>query len=409
MRLRFPDDFVWAAAVAAGAVEGMRRDDGRTDSVWDRFWRHHGVAGPLDAETAADHLRRFKDDIEDAAGLGLDALRFSLSWSRILPAGRGAPNTAGLDTYDHYVDVLLDAGITPIPTLYHWDLPQALQDDGGWVNRRTAFDLGELARVAAERLGDRVSTWFTIEQPAVVAHRGHRLGDHAPEVRDDTAARTAAHHLLLGHALAAQELRQAVRDARVGIVAASSVDHASPGGDAWFLDLLGGRGHLGGDTPAVEVVLPGDLDRIAEPIDVLGVAHGYPAAPPHGQGVQPSLFELLGAIDARALAPALFVTIALSPLAGPGRHDGERIASLRESLAQVHLAMRRGIPVEGVAVWSLLDGIDFAEGAGTHRGLFDVDPLTLHRTRRDSAAWFAQVAADGTVVIDDPAGGAGPG
>lgn len=213
----FPVDFVWGAAASAYQTEGAVDEDGRGESIWDRFCTRPGAV--LNGETgtvACDSYHRWREDIDLVEGLGVDAYRFSIAWPRVVPEGRGRVNPAGLDFYDRFVDGLLDAGVRPFVTLYHWDLPQPLEDRGGWPERDTAFAFAEYVDVVAERLGDRVEDWITICEPRVVSWLGYGTGEHAPGRRSTTDALSAAHHLLLGHALAAERLR-AHGDARVGI------------------------------------------------------------------------------------------------------------------------------------------------------------------------------------------------
>src|SRR5215211_348426 len=206
----FPADFIWGAATAAYQIEGAVHEDGRGESIWDRFSHTPGkVTNGDTGDVACDHYHRWPEDIALMRELGLDAYRFSIAWPRILPTGRGAVNAAGLDFYDRLVDGLLAAGIAPYATLYHWDLPQALQDAGGWTNRATATAFAEYADVVARRLGDRVASWATHNEPLCTTIIGHLIGEHAPGLRDLGAAYQATHHVLLSHGLGAQALRAA--------------------------------------------------------------------------------------------------------------------------------------------------------------------------------------------------------
>jgi beta-glucosidase len=301
---RFPEGFVWGAATAAYQIEGAVAEDGRGPSIWDTF--SHTPGKTLNGDTgdvACDHYHRWRDDIALMRALGIGAYRFSIAWPRVQPQGMGGPNEAGLAFYDRLVDGLLDAGITPFATLYHWDLPQALQDRGGWARRETADAFAAYVDLVARRLGDRVKHWITHNEPWVITFLGHVLGEHAPGLRDWGLALPVSHHLLLSHGRATAALRAARGDAQVGITLNLSPAHPATGSAAdrdaarrfdgylnrWFLDPLFGRGYpadmvgrYGGEPP----VEAGDLAAIAAPIDFLGVNYYHPttvrAAPTGG-------------------------------------------------------------------------------------------------------------------------------
>jgi beta-glucosidase len=293
--MHFPDEFLWGAGTSAYQIEGATREDGRGLSVWDVFAdtpgrTHNGDTG----ENAADHYHRMRQDIALLAEMGLNAYRFSIAWPRILPDGTGTPNPAGLAFYDRLVDTLLEHGITPVATLYHWDLPLALYEQGGWRSRATAFAFADYAEVMARRLGDRVRWWITQNEPWCSAYLGYVSGQHAPGIRQDPqAAVDVSHHLLLSHGLAVPRIRAAAAsagsDLRVGIAlnlfpifaadarqeTVRAVERAHAFHNRWFLDPL-----FRGDYPAelfadlgagAPPILPGDLDLIGTPIDFLGV------------------------------------------------------------------------------------------------------------------------------------------
>ncbi|MGE3590526.1 MAG: family 1 glycosylhydrolase, partial [Ilumatobacteraceae bacterium] len=207
--LRFPAQFVWGAATSSYQIEGATEADGRGDSIWDRFCRLPGrIADGSDGAVACDHFHRWRDDIGMMSALGLTGYRFSVAWPRVMPDGRGRVNSRGLDFYERLVDALLDAGITPYPTLYHWDLPQALEDRGGWTARSTAVAFAEYTEAVVDRLGDRVQDWMTINEPYVVANHGYLTGEHAPGRRSVAESLAASHHLLLAHGLALDRIRR---------------------------------------------------------------------------------------------------------------------------------------------------------------------------------------------------------
>jgi beta-glucosidase len=289
----FPADFLWGVATAAYQIEGAVREDGRGPSIWDTYCHTPGkVANGDTGDVACDHYHRWREDIALMRELGVTAYRFSIAWPRVVPLGDGEVNRAGLDFYDRLVDALLDAGITPFPTLYHWDLPQALQDRGGWPNRRTAERFGEYAAVVAGALGDRVRDWATLNEPFCTAWIGHLQGRMAPGVADLTAAVRASYHLHLGHGRAVAAIRAAVPDARVGIVnnlspyepatdreadRAAAV-RADGHGNRWWLDPLHGRGYPQDMVELYGVELPvrdGDLAAIAAPLDWLGLNYYF--------------------------------------------------------------------------------------------------------------------------------------
>ena len=293
---QFPDGFLWGTASSACQIEGGAGDGGRGDSIWDRFARRPGrVADGATPAVACDHYHRYRDDVALMARLGLGAYRFSIAWPRIYPRGYGAVNRTGLDFYDSLTDALLEHGITPVPTLYHWDLPQGLQSRGGWQARDTARYFADFTEQVARRLGDRVGLWTTLNEPQVAAHLGHEHGIHAPGRRGLAGALQAAHHLLLAHGLALQVLRDLVPRARVGI--ALNLAPVHPAGDSaadaaaasradgyfnrWYLDPL-----LRGAYPEdlqdayrelelLPEVAEGDAEAIAAPLDFVGVNYYF--------------------------------------------------------------------------------------------------------------------------------------
>ena len=219
MTLSFPSGFLWGAATAAFQIEGAWDEDGKGESIWDRFSQTPGkIANGDNGNIACDHYHRYADDIALMQQIGLQAYRFSISWPRILPTGRGTANPLGLDFYERLVDALLAAGIQPFITLYHWDLPQALQDQGGWAQREVCGYFAEYAAMLVERLGDRVSHWATFNEPRIVTDHGHRTGEHPPGVREPQVALQVGHHLMVAHGMAVQAMRAAARDLQVGIV-----------------------------------------------------------------------------------------------------------------------------------------------------------------------------------------------
>ena len=452
----FPDGFLWGAATSAQQIEGAARTDGRGESIWDRFAAEPGrIADGSTPAVACDHYHRWRRDLALMRRLGLGAYRFSIAWPRIQPAGRGPANAAGLDFYDALVDGLLEAGIEPFPTLYHWDLPQALQDAGGWPARDTVDAFADYAALVARRLGDRVKRWVTHNEPWCIAVLGHEEGHHAPGLKDPAAALAAAHHLLLSHARAAAVLRDLAPGAEVGLV--HNHTPAFPAADTeadrdaarwfdgffnrWFLDpVFRGAypadavvdrvraGHLAG--PELPFVREGDLAEIAAPVDFLGVNYysrvvmeagpdGKPRARPapadrrttqmgweyYPDGLRAALVHVHEAYA----PPALYVTENGAAYDDPPEADGRvadrlRVDYLHDHLLAAREAIAAGVPLRGYFAWSLLDNFEWAHGYRKTFGLFAVEAQTLRRIPKESASWYrAAAAANAVPPVDAPA------
>jgi beta-glucosidase len=434
----FPNDFLWGAATAAYQIEGAAYEDGRGESIWDRFCATPGKVRNGDTgAVACDFYHRYPEDIALMRDLGLDAFRFSIAWPRILPEGRGRVNQAGLDFYDRLVDELLANGIQPFPTLYHWDLPQVLEDVGGWPERATAEAFVEYVEVVASRLGDRISSWITHNEPWVAAWLGHSLGVHAPGRTNTQDALSAAHHLLLSHGWATEVLRRESPGSEVGI--ALALTHTYPATDSegdraaawwadgsfnrWYLDPLYGRGypadmveHFAPEGPPVQ---DGDLEAIAAPTDFLGANYYFRqlvSEDPNGDRpilvrdpnwsftamgweVYPDgLRDLLTRLRDDYALPGIYIFengAAYDDLRG---HDGdvvdpERQAYFDEHLAAVGDAIEDGVPVRGYFAWSLLDNFEWAEGYSKRFGLVYVDYPTLERVPKGSFYWYRDFIA----------------
>jgi len=288
--IEFAPDFLWGVATSAYQIEGAIAEDGRGESIWDRFCRTPGrIADGQTADIAADHYHRWRQDVDLIAGLGVNAYRFSVAWPRVVPAGHGTVNGAGLDFYDRLVDALLDRGVEPFVTLYHWDLPQVLEDGGGWTVRTTAEAFADYAAHVVERLGDRVQRWLTINEPGCIVQAGYRSGIHAPGRSSAADALAAAHYLLVAHGLAVERIRSLAPQAQVGIAVdlwpqhpaslhlldleAAALSHDRL--NRWYLDPLAGKGYppraIATAAWHQKEIGPGDLDLIAAPIDFLGV------------------------------------------------------------------------------------------------------------------------------------------
>lgn len=449
----FPAGFLWGVATSAQQVEGGRREGGRGDSIWDRFAAEPGrITDGSNCDLTCDHYRLWRDDIALMRRMGLGAYRFSIAWPRVLPTGRGAVNSSGLDFYDALVDGLLAAGLEPFPTLYHWDLPAPLQDRGGWADRDTAAAFVEFTEAVTARLGDRVKRWTTHNEPWCAATLGYEEGHHAPGLREPATGIRAAHHLLLSHGWACEAIRSRVPGAEVGIVLihcpARPLRDTAGDRDAarwfdgffnrWYLDPVFrgsypadavadrvSRGHLpGGGMPFVR---QGDLEAISAPLDFLGLNYysrslmttgpdGRPVAapPPPGAGVTDMGWEVYadGLREAlvrvhRDYAPKrVYVTengaAYDDPADAGGRiRDARRIDYLRGHLRAARAAMDEGVPLAGYFLWSLLDNFEWGYGFSKKFGLFAVDPVDRRRIPKDSAHWYAKVAATNVVGDDD--------
>jgi beta-glucosidase len=437
----FPPGFLWGVSTSAYQIEGAWNEDGRGPSIWDTFCRQPGrIADGTSGDVACDHYHRWREDVQLLRDLGVQAYRFSISWPRVLPNGTGRVNAAGLDFYDRLVDALAGAGIQAWPTLYHWDLPQALQDQGGWRDRRIVAAFVEYAEVVAKRLGDRVRGWITHNEPFIAAIFGHYTGEHAPGLKDAHAAFQAAHHLLLSHGRATLALRALQPKTPVGIalslspVDAASVtaeDHAAAQRldgwlNRWYLDplfraaypsdLLGALGTL---APVME---SNDLTEINVPLDFLGVNYytrvvaqqdpsqpltqARTVMPPAAETCMmwevypPGLPRLLERLGRDYSVKSLLVTENGMPLPDVldthGRiDDGPRIAYLRRHLDGVQQCIEKGVPVHGYFTWSLLDNFEWALGYGPRFGLVHVDFATQRRRPKGSAAWYGHLARTG--------------
>jgi beta-glucosidase len=457
--VRFPPSFRWGVATSAYQIEGGVDLDGRGPSIWDTFCETPGrVRNGATGAVTADHRRRMRDDVELIASLGIGTYRFSVAWPRVQPSGRGAPNQPGLDFYRDLVDALLTHGIEPAVTLYHWDLPQALEDDGGWPVRATSGRFAEYAGLVGDALGDRVGHWTTINEPWCSAMLGYSAGVHAPGRTEPAAAVAAAHHLLLGHGLAVDALRDTVRtpDAEIGVdvnpypvVAAGDreEDHDAArrvdgvANRLWYDAILQGRypDDVLADFRAVsdlEHIRTGDLEQIARPIDALGLNYyrrhhvrhapgasaagttaqwpGSPdvdlVAPPgpvtsSGWAIEPDgLCEALRDVVSEYETPPLYVHengAAFVDTVGPDGQidDVGRTAFLEAHVRAAHDALASGVDLRGYFVWTLLDNFEWAEGYDPHYryGIVHVDSETLERTPKASARWYSELARTGSL------------
>jgi beta-glucosidase len=426
----FPADFVWGVATSSFQIEGASSQDGKGASIWDTFCRVDGaIADHSNGDVACDHYARLEEDLDLIASLGVNAYRFSVSWPRVQPLGSGAWNEAGLAFYERLVQGLIARNIQPYLTLNHWDLPQALQDQGGWASRATVHHFVAYAQGVAARLGDSVVSITTHNEPWVMAFLGHESGIFAPGIKNRATGLQVAHHLLLSHGLALQALRNQGCTADLGIVLNLSPMHPATPSAAdqasavledgklmrWYLDpLFKGAypadvlAHFGADAPQVQA---GDMAAIATSIDFLGINYysrsvisadqswdakqGGKALTDMGWEVYPEgLTELLIRLHDDYPMPPIYITenggAFKDALAGKAIHDLDRTSYLQQHIAALGDAMDAGVPIKGYMVWSLLDNFEWAFGYEKRFGIVHVDFATQQRTLKDSALWYRE-------------------
>jgi beta-glucosidase len=433
----FPPGFLFGVATSAYQIEGAHDADGKRPSIWDVFCRQPGaIADASTGNVACDHYHRYREDVQRMAALGLDAYRFSISWPRVVGDGDKV-NPRGLDFYDRLVDALLEMQIRPFATLYHWDLPQSLQENGGWASSETVDRFAELAHVVGARLGDRVRDWITINEPEVAAFVGHAHGRHAPGLRDPQLALRVAHQLLLAHRAAAIAIRADVPRARVGISLNLAPVHPASGSDVdadaahrvdgyqnrWYLDAVSGRGYPSDmvtwygallDAGAVAEMRSynGDLDFLginyysrqvvrAAPGELLGAQHVQIGDATHttmGWEVYPQgLSEILQRVARDYRPRALYVTengASFDDQPREGRvNDPARTGYLATHFAEAARAIAAGVPLEGYFVWSLMDNFEWDHGYTKRFGIVYVDYATQQRTDKGSARWYKRFLA----------------
>jgi beta-glucosidase len=435
----FPADFAWGFAASAYQIEGATTEGGRGTSIWDTFVRRSGaIADGSTGDVACDHYHRYAEDVRLLADLGARAYRFSVGWSRIQPLGTGPVNQPGLDFYQRLVDALLDAGVQPLINLFHWDLPQALQDQGGFATPRVVDWFTDYASLLATHLGDRVKDWMTFNEPAVFAFLGHADGIHAPGLRDWPTAIRVADNQLRAHAAAAKAIRTLVADARIGV--AIDVNQVAPATDserdraaarqwsaardAWFLDPLFGRGYpaLGleahrdaGHLDGIELGEPpaGDLDYVGlnyyrrDSVSArsdrafdweIGAASGSEQTQMGWHIAPDGLRDALVELTRTYAPPEIVVTENGAAYPDPVDADGcvrdtDRVRYLARHVAAASEALDAGVPLTGYYVWSLLDNFEWSLGYSRRFGLVHVDFDTQRRTPKDSARWFQRLTA----------------
>jgi len=446
--VRFPDTFSWGTATASYQVEGAWDEDGKGESIWDRFSHTEGriITGDTGDRTC-DQYHRYKDDVALMKELGLRGYRFSISWPRIFPDGKGKVNQKGLDYYSRLIDELLAAGITPFPTLYHWDLPQALQDEGGWANRDIVPHFAEYARTCVDALGDRVKSWMVFNEPAVFTHMAYFSGVMAPGIRDPRLAMQSSHVVNLAQGEAMRAMRATGKIDAVGSAysmtatypaSASAEDSAAADrlhgfANDWFL-----RPVMKGEYPRCYIemdrmlermdVRPGDMESMKEPLDFIGInlynrdivadAPGdrnlgvtrLPLPGPKTQfpsEVHPAaIYRMIMRVSDEYGRPPLYVTEnGCSYDDGPGAdgrvHDQRRVDYLQGYIGQVGRALAEGADLRGYYLWSLIDNFEWAFGFSQRFGIIYCDFDTLKRTVKDSGYWYRDLIKTGQIEYDE--------
>jgi beta-glucosidase len=444
--MSFPTDFAWGAATSSYQIEGAVREDGKGPSIWDTFTHTPGrIANGDTGDVACDHYHRWPEDVDLMAAHGLTAYRFSVSWARVQPDGRGAPNQRGLDFYRRLTEALRERGTRPALTLNHWDIPQALQDAGGWQSRDTVDRFADYTRLVVEALGDRVEWWITHNEPWIISALGYRLGIHAPGWRDTEAELRTAHHLLLSHGAAVEAYRASGASAPIGITLNLLPTYPQTDSEAdaraavlsdgytnrWYLEPVFNGAYpsdmLGyfGERFSLDWIRDGDLERVARPIDFLGVNYyarrvvraprpdeqaefawvvrtetttGIPTSDLGWEMTPDVLRDLLVHLRDTYRSPTIMVTengcSLRDEVADDGRvHDPRRIAFFDGHLRAVREAIGAGVDVRGYFAWSLLDNFEWAEGYEPRFGLVYVDYATQRRIPKDSFAWYREVIA----------------
>lgn len=445
---QFPADFIWGVATSSFQIEGAAKKDGKGPSIWDTFCETPGnITDGTNGLIACEHYDRYQQDIDLIASLGVNAYRFSISWPRVQPLGSGAFNEAGLAFYERLVDGLLAKGITPFVTLNHWDIPQALQDLGGWENRDTVHRFVDYALAIFARLGNKVGAYTTHNEPWVIAILGNESGIFAPGIKSRATAMQVSHHLLLSHGMALQALRDKGCTKPLGIVL--NLSPTVPATDSaqdlakvrledgrllrWYMDPLFKKSYpqdvldaLGEDAPHI---LPGDLDTIATPMDYLGVNYytrsvvsadgswspkksGLPLNDMDWEIYPEGLTQLLVRMKRDYAIPPVYITenggAFPDPLTTTGVHDHDRVQYIDQHIAALADAMEQGVTVHGYMVWSLLDNFEWSSGYAKRFGIIHVDYDTQRRTYKDSAHWYRHFLAhqkqlnkpDGTCAIE---------
>jgi beta-glucosidase len=437
----FPRDFLWGTATASYQVEGAAREDGRSESIWDRFARTPGkVYGGENGDVSVDQYHRYREDIKLMQEAGIQAYRFSIAWPRIIPDGRGEVNPKGIAYYRDLARALLDAGIKPTATLYHWDLPQVLQDQGGWAERSTAEAFAAYAEVCFRELGDLITEWITLNEPWCSAYHGYADGCHAPGIRDEEQASRAVHHLNLAHGLALQAFRKGGYFGRIGITwnlatprpaslrpeDRKAADFATDRDSRMFTGPVSGKGYPEAYLKMAGLKVPvqdGDMELIAGQIDFAGLNYYFetpvvwdedsrfkyrsvPSWQPvtdMGWPIVPDgLYRLLSWLAGEIPGVPIYITengcarqdaIAIDSTGRKRVHDHERIDYLRTHLSVAARAIHEGIPLKGYYLWSFIDNFEWAFGYSKRFGIVYCDYASLERIPKDSYYYLRDVIA----------------
>lgn len=439
--LKFPEGFVWGASTSAYQIEGAAKEDGRGESIWDRFAHAPGkIVNGDTGDVAIDHYHRYPEDVKLMAELGLKGYHLTFSWTRILPEGKGKVNERGLAFYDRLIDELLAADIDPMGVLYHWDLPQALEESGGWLNRDVAEHFANYADVVSRRLGDRVKIWSTFNEPFCIAYLGYFTGEHAPGTKDETYKMTnqALHHVFLAHGKAVPILRQNSPQSKQGIIlnlypiypaSDSEADQAAANRHDRYFNGMFARPVFKGEYPQDMLELfgangpqiaAGDMETIAAPLDYVGLnyySRAVIAADPNSRDplkartvrvedaeytdmdweIYPDgLYDLLVSVNDEYKPKAIYITE--NGCAMPDRldatervRDADRIKYLAAHLRALHRAIGEGLPIKGYFIWSILDNFEWAMGYTKRFGLVYVDYATQRRIPKDSYTFYQDV------------------
>ena len=427
--------FIWGVSTSSYQIEGAANEGGRGPSIWDTFSRIPGaVANADNGDIACDHYHRYNEDLDLMKWLGVGAYHFSIAWPRVIPTGSGPLNKVGMDFYDRLIDGALERGITPWPTLYHWDLPQALQDKGGWNNRECAHWFAEYSYLMAEAFSDRVKNWVTINEPFCSAWLGHLYGVMAPGIKDLQTGINASHHLLLGHGLAVRAIREAASDVKVGITLnftpaitlgdseedQRAVQLADGFDNRWFGDPVFKASYPQDLVSAFNKEVPihaGDMQIISTPVDFLGlnyyfrqtVAYDPSAQPlPYKQVTAPNVertgmgwevhaqtfTELLTRINKDYAPKEIFITengSAWDDEVVNGKvDDPNRVRYLERHIDAMFDAKKQGVPISGYFAWSLMDNYEWAYGYAKRFGLIYVDYPTQQRIPKTSAYYYRE-------------------
>jgi beta-glucosidase len=437
--ISFPEEFIWGAATSAYQIEGAWNEEGKGPSIWDDFTHRRGtIIDNSTGDVACDHYHRYREDLDLLTALNAQAYRFSIAWPRVLPEGRGKLNPNGLDFYDRLIDGLLERGIEPFVTLFHWDLPSALEAEGGWTECSTAQAFAEYSARMVRHFGDRVSSWITLNEPISVVGAGYGAGKHAPGYTNPVKVIKASHHLLLAHGLAVQAMRETNGNCKIGIANAFSPVYPQSKRDekvvarvSAFLNKLFMDPILKGVYPyEIEFLIrlfkrkidPEELEIISTPVDFIGVNHysryiakrtflpfiGFKFLKPVYENVvftdidweiyPPGFYKVLSWIREEYDNPPVYITengAAFDDEIDNGIvQDDKRIAYLESYLAYLHKAMQDGSDIRGYFVWSLLDNFEWQYGYTKRFGLIHVDYPSQTRTIKKSGYWYASLCKE---------------